>query len=62
MQSSLENLIHGLGVIMVMSQQLGGVTHHRPATPIFVLMHRERATDKENSATPSVISMAFSSL
>lgn len=62
MQASLEDLIHGPGVIMVMSQQLGGVTHHRPATPIFTLMHRGRVRDKENSVTPSIIFIAFSPL
>lgn len=41
-EASLEDLIHGLGVIMVMSQQLGAVTHHGPTTSIFMLMQRER--------------------
>lgn len=46
-KASLEDLVHGLGVVMVMSQQLRAVAHHGPATSIFMLMHRERGTKKQ---------------
>lgn len=44
-EASLEDLIHGPGVIMVMSQQLGAVAHHGPATSIFMLTQSKRETN-----------------
>lgn len=41
-KASLEDLIHGLGVVMVMSHQLGPVAHHGPASSAFMLMCGER--------------------
>lgn len=41
-EASLEDLVHGPGVVMVMTEELGAVAHHGPATSIFMLTQRER--------------------
>ena len=46
-EASLEDLVHGLGIIMVVTQQFGTVAHHGPSTSIFMLTQRERVGEGE---------------
>lgn len=40
-KAPLEDLVQGPGVIVVMSQQLGAVAHHGPATSTLILSKRK---------------------
>lgn len=55
-EASLEDLVHGLGVIVVMSQQLGAVAHHGPTAATLMLKRRERET-KKLCKSPSQLSL-----
>lgn len=40
-KAPLEDLVQGPGVVVVVSQQLGAVAHHGPATSTLILLQRK---------------------
>lgn len=55
-QTSLKHLVHGLGVLVVVREQLGPAAHHGPSSAVFHLEKmRDRMTERGGHSETSFV-------